>query len=229
MKNILIIATREVKRFSTRFRGGSRALILIILAASLLISYFVAQGGLTLSKGMYTVGVSPQGPAIDDNRFNLVYADGITGYQLLLNHSIDAYVNSETVIGRSDSRSRYATGALKQYLEKQELSRITEQYDLDKAYPLRIETHYLDVNATSATPGQSISGQSISGLIGPIPDPATETPEPVTVPGTPAATSHGDACADPCRRQQHGCCGEGAARPGHERHPAEVQGRVRLR
>ncbi|CAJ37071.1 ABC transporter [Methanocella arvoryzae] len=184
MKNILIIATREVKRFSTRFRGNSRALILAIIAASLLISYFVSQGGLTLSKGMYTVGVSADGPAIDDSRFRLVYTDPSTGYNLVRNNSIDAYVSADTVTGRSDSRSRYAIGALKQYLEKQELERITEQYDIDRAYPLRIETHYLNVNTTAQA-----AGGSITDLIGHIPEPAaSEAPVPTPTTSAPVVT-----------------------------------------
>jgi len=184
MKNILIIARREVKRFTTRFRGGSRALILIILAASLLVSYFVAQGGLSLSKGMYTVGVSPDVPAIEDGRFNVVLMDNFTGYQRIRDQSIDAYVDISTVTGRNDWRSRYAMGALKQYLEKQELSRITEQYDIDRAYPLRIETHYFNVSETTTTPGESLSD-----LVYPVPAQATDIPQPTMGPGVPAATA----------------------------------------
>lgn len=177
MKNIPIIATREVKRFTTRFRGGSRAIILVILAASLLVSYFVASSGLTMSKGMYTVGVSPTGPAIEDSRFNLIGVDKAEGYAMLTRHSLDAYVDTDTVYGRNDDRSRYAVGALKQYLEKQELNRITEEYDLDQAYPLRIETHYLAANETTAA-----QGESISSVIGPTPA-ATPVPVATAAPG----------------------------------------------
>lgn len=206
MKNTLIIAKREVKRFSTRFRGGSRALILIILAASLLISYFVAQSGLTLSKGMYTVGVSPGGPAIDDSRFNVVYLDAQAGHARLGDGSIDAYVDVNKVTGRKDTRSQYAMGALKQYLEKQELSRITAAYDIDKAYPLRIETHYLNV---TETPGSQQS-TSLSSMISPVPTPAAEVPEqpasgtavPAT-PTTPATTpASGGSSTDAAVKEQ---------------------------
>ncbi|HMK44999.1 MAG TPA: ABC transporter permease [Methanocella sp.] len=174
MKNVLIIALREAKRFKSRFRGGSRVLILTILAISLLISYFVAQSGLTLSKGVYTIGASPYGPTIDDSRFNVIIMDNMTGYGQLGDGSIDAYVDVNTVISRSDQRSKYAVGALKQYLEKSELSRITEEYDIDRAYPLRVETHYLNVSPAGAIP----VGGSLSDLIGPTVEPVTSTPQP---------------------------------------------------
>jgi hypothetical protein len=144
MKNILVISKREVTRLRSRFRGKSRIIILSIVALSLLISYVVSQQGFVLSKDFYTVGVAPGNSLLSDERFNVVTLDHPTGRAMLYNGAIDIYLGEDGVEYRRDQRSQYAAGALKQYLEKQELIRISNEYDVDKAFPLRIEVNHLE-------------------------------------------------------------------------------------
>ena len=179
MRNILIIAKREIKRFRTRFSGSSRGIIILVLIASLLVSYFIAQSGFSLNRGFYTVGVSPGGPLIEDSRFNVLTLGPADGYRQLQARQIDAYVNGDKVIARDDSRSQYALGALKQYLDSLEQSRIRDGYSIDRAFPLRVQVYNVSVNATDQT-----TSRSIAGLIGPV----APTPEPWIDPGTPGAT-----------------------------------------
>lgn len=195
MWNVLTIAKREIRRFRSRFSGSSRSVVLVVLALSLVVSYFVAQSGFTLSRGMYTVGVVPGGPDIDDVRFNVVVLNAQACYDRLADRSIDAYIDGDRVMGRNDQRSQYAVGALKQYLELAEIDRITGSYDLDRAFPLRIKAHYLEVNESA--PG---GAGSISALIGPMPEPV-----PADDPGGPApayAPAAGPSTTDSAVRQQ---------------------------
>ncbi|MCD1294412.1 ABC transporter [Methanocella sp. CWC-04] len=156
MKNILTLAKRETRRFRSRFTGRSRLIVLLILAISLALSYMVFQQGVTLSKDIYTIGVSPDGPEILDSRFNVIALDRPTGYQMLYDKTIDVFIDGDLVKSRYDGRSLYAAGALKQYFEKEEITRIKDQYDIDKAFPLRIEINYL------SAPQGSQSGPGVS-------------------------------------------------------------------
>jgi hypothetical protein len=155
MKKILQVAKREVGRFRTRFSGGSRLVILLLIAASLLVSYLVAQQGLVLGKDIYNIGISPDGPFIEDGRFHVIVMDRTDGLQMLNDRSIDLYVDGETAVPRSDSRSQYAEGALKQYLVKAETSRMILDYDINQSFPLRVEvrrdTGLPATNTTSVT------------------------------------------------------------------------------
>jgi hypothetical protein len=163
MWNVLIIAKREIKRFRTRFSGGSRGIVIVVLLASLIVSYFVAQSGFSLNRGFYTVGVSPDGPLIEDSRFNVLTLGPADGYEKLQARQIDAYVDGDRVIVRDDTRSQYAVGALKQYLDSLEQSRIRDGYDIDRAFPLRVQVYNLSVNATDQT-----TLRSVAELIGPV-------------------------------------------------------------
>jgi ABC-type Na+ efflux pump permease subunit len=151
MKKVLQVAKREVGRFRARFSGGSRLVVLALLAISLLVSYFIAQQGLVMGRDIYAVGVSPDGPYIGDGRFDVLTVDHATGMQMLHDGSVDLYMDGETAYTRSDMRSQYAAGALKKYLENAETTRLIEQYDINLSFPLRIEVSYLS-NAASATP-----------------------------------------------------------------------------
>ncbi len=170
MWNVLIIAKREITRFRTRFSGSSRGVIVLVLLASLLVSYFIAQSGFSLSRDYYTIGVSPEAPYIGDSRFNVIPMGPAEGYQQLHDRTIDAYVYGDRVIAReysrNDQRSQYAVGALKQYLDAEELDRLKTEYvnDLDKAFPLRIIAYNLTRNDTGT--------DSVAALIGPTPEPA---------------------------------------------------------
>lgn len=151
MKKILQVAKREVGRFRARFSGGSRLVIVGLIAVSLLVSYLVAQQGLVMGKDIYTIGVSPGGPYVGDGRFHVLVADKETGVRMLNEGSIDLYLDGEMALTRRDERSQYAAGALKQYLENLERSRLIEQYDINQSFPLRVEVGYLST-VPSATP-----------------------------------------------------------------------------
>jgi len=168
MDNILTIARREVIRLRSRFKGGSRPVVMFILASSLLISYLAFRQGTVLSKGMYRVGVSPNGPDIQDSRFDAVILSRSPGYSMLDERAIDVYIDGDKVSHRNDARSLYAAGALKLYLEKQELARIKDEYathSLDRAFPLRIEVNYLPAPAATARAVPTGQGASLSELI----------------------------------------------------------------
>ena len=106
-----------------------------------------------MGKDIYTVGVSQDGPYIGDGRFNVIPMDKPEGLSMLKNGSIDMYVDGETAVTRTDTRSQYAAGALKQYLEKSEITRLINQNDINRTFPLRIEVDYIaQTGASAATP-----------------------------------------------------------------------------
>ena len=196
MWNVLIIAKREIKRFSTRFSGGSKGIVIVILLASLIVSYLVAQGGFSLNRGFYTIGVSPDGPSIDDSRFNVLVMGLADAYEELQAKQIDAYIYGDQVISRGDSRSKYAVGALKQYLDSMEQERIQNEYGIDVAFPLRVQVYNLSVNTTDYTVSRSVAG--LIGLIAPTPEPWLDPGSPEATPmpggiGTPTASASDDA------------------------------------
>jgi len=146
MRNILTISKREVTRLRTRFRGRSRVLILVGMILAGLLSYFVSQQGFVLSRQFYTVGVGPGVPIVADARFVALAVDGASGHALLEQGVIDVYLDGSEVAWRKDERrSRCAAGAIRQYLETQELTRIANEYDMDRAFPLRVEVHHVEV------------------------------------------------------------------------------------
>ncbi|WP_128859898.1 ABC transporter permease [Methanocella paludicola] len=150
MSKILQVAKRELGRFRTRFSGRSQPVVLALIVISLIVSYFVAQQGLVIGKGIYTIGISPDGPAIGDMRFNVLSLDREAGQKMLRDGSIDLYMDGETALTRSDDRSQYAAGALRQYLENAETTLLIEQYDINRSFPLRVEVGYLYATATPA-------------------------------------------------------------------------------
>ena len=146
MRNILTISKREITRLRTRFRGRSRIVILAIMGLAVLLSYFISQQGFALSKEFYTVGAGPNAPTISDARFKVVTVGRAEGYVLLAEETIDVYIDGDEVLWRKDERrSLCAAGALKQFLEKQELVRIASEYEVDRAFPLRVEVHHVAV------------------------------------------------------------------------------------
>ncbi len=140
---ILAIARREVTRLRTRFTGRSRLVILVAVFLCLLISFVLYRQDFSLSKGLYTVGVAPDGPIISDSRFNTLTLDYEDGRRYLIAGAIDVFVDSSQVYHRDDERSLYAAGALKQYFSRAELNRITAEYPIEQAFPLRIEVNSL--------------------------------------------------------------------------------------
>ncbi len=97
-----------------------------------------------MGQGLYTIGVSPNGPSITDQRFSAITLERSEGFQYLNDKTIDAYVLSGGIIYRPDSRSQYAVSALKKYLENEELNRISNDYEIDQAFPLRVEIRQME-------------------------------------------------------------------------------------
>jgi len=138
--------------------------VLLILAGALGISYLVSQQGTVLGKGMYRVGVPPHSFTIQDSRFSTMIVARSPGYLLLDEKAIDVYVDGDRVVSRNDARSRYAAGALKQYLEKLELIRITDEYEIVRAFPLRVEVNYLPTSTPPFPPSPPGLGGTEGGL-----------------------------------------------------------------
>ncbi len=181
MKNIIIIAGHEVKRFRTRFRGGSRLVFLVIIAIALVVAYLVGQQGLVLSKGIYTIGESSNSPAISDGRFNVMFMDPADGVRMLNSGAIDAYIDGESVQLSNRMRSQYAGGALKQYLNKLELGRLIDDYDVNQSFPLRVQINYLPVatgtsgTITSTPVASAAASPTNMGTVQPMPTVVADT------------------------------------------------------
>lgn len=188
MKNILTIAKRETSRFRSRFKGGSKLVVIAVVLAAVALSFIVYQQGLMLSKGIYTIGMAPGGPDIKDGRFTVMIMDRSHGYVSLYDGYIDAYIDGESVLTRKDKRSLYAAGALKQYFEKAELTRIKESYDLDRAFPLRIEVNYLETPQANSAPVSSGPAATTSVSASSLPLP-TAIPTTVAQPASDPVTS----------------------------------------
>ncbi len=164
MSNIFIIAKHEVLRFRSRFHGKTRLAIILMTVAALATFVFISLSGFVLSKGFYSVGIAPDGPPINDQRFNVVKLDAKTGMAMLSKQIIDAYIANDRAYYRNDSKSQYAAGALKQYLEKRELVRISNEYDIDQSFPLRVEINYLKSPTNSSNAADQVSLSAIIAL-----------------------------------------------------------------
>ena len=143
MKNILTMSRREITRLRARFSGKPRFIVLGILALTIIGSFVIYHQDLVISKGLYNVGVSADAPVIADSRFNIIELERETGYELLEQGAIDLYLDGSSIFSSYTDRSEYAAGALQKYLEKQEILRVAEEYEIDRAFPLRIEVSYL--------------------------------------------------------------------------------------
>jgi ABC-type Na+ efflux pump permease subunit len=143
MRNMLIIAGREIMRLRARFGGKMIAAVLILLISAAVVSSLVYMQGMVLAKDFYIVGVSPGAPLILDQRFHLVKVDPSQSGVALKSGQIDVYVTSKAAFYRADDRSQHAAGAVKKYLEKKEIARIADEYPLNQAFPLRVEVNYL--------------------------------------------------------------------------------------
>jgi len=153
MKQILVIAWREVTRLRKRFGGGASPIAVVLLLAVLGLSAFALRDTVSLGSGLYRVGVSGDVPAIQDSRFSVVEVDLNEGRTLLEQQSIDVLIDGAQVISRADDRSQYALRALKQYMEKQELVRIGASFPQDAAFPLRVGINYLKPDQASGEAG----------------------------------------------------------------------------
>jgi len=186
MGTILAIARREVKRLRSGFGGSSRPVVAIVLIGALLISFLAFRQGFVLTRGIYRVGVSPGGPGIHDGRFYTTVVDPAQGYEMLRDGALDLYVDGEVVAGREGARSVNAAGALKRYLEKRELARIADLYELGRAFPLRIEVNYLPTATESVGAPGALSLADLMEAFSPV----------TTNPGAAEAGPAGDASMD---------------------------------
>lgn len=151
MKQILILAGRELTRLRKRF-GGTSPLAVILLLVVVGLSAFAIRSTISLGSGLYQIGVTGDVPPIHDNRFTVIQVDVEQGRTLLNQHNIDVLIDGTQVFSREDSKSQYAIHALKQYMEQEELARIGNTYPESEAFPLRVGINYLP---TSQAPGQN--------------------------------------------------------------------------
>lgn len=183
MKTILTVAKREITRLKSRFSGKSRAVVLGVLVLAIAGSFVLYHQDLVISKGLYTIGVGPNSPSIEDSRFIVREMDRDTGYRLLDNEEIDLYLDGTSIFSNHTERADYAVAALTKYLEKQDLLRIAGEYDIDDAFPLRIRVSYADT-ATNELIAAAVAAEAADE--GPE---ATETvPAPAVTEEIPAAT-----------------------------------------
>ena len=192
MRNILTMSKREITRLRARFSGRSRVIVLAIVALTIAGSYVIYHQELVISKDLYNVGVSASGPSIVDKRFNVVELDRETGYNWLQQGTIDLYLDGDEIVSSDSERSQYAAGALQQYLEKQELLRVADEYEIDRAFPLRIEISYLDTEDKNLSSGMETSLPSFPEPSEPLtllPEVPESAPPVLEVPASPAPAS----------------------------------------
>jgi ABC-type Na+ efflux pump permease subunit len=146
IQSVFTIAKREMRRVSSRFQGGSRRLVIVIFLTVLTLSYLAFGREAMANRGIYRVGISPDSPVFEDDRFIISVHDPILGKERLAKGALDVYIDGDQVMGRNDDRSQYAIGALAQVLQKQEIIRIAATFEIDQAFPLRIEV--IDVPVT---------------------------------------------------------------------------------
>ncbi|MBN1876564.1 MAG: ABC transporter permease [Anaerolineae bacterium] len=147
MYTVLIIAKRELTRLRSRFTGKARPVVMLLLLGALLTAYLAYQQGNIQGRSLYRIGVSPDGPLVRDSRFTVVTLPSMEGHARVEDGTLDAYVDRTHVIHSERERSRYATGALKLYLENLELARIEAEYPPEQAFPLRVEVTYFPVGS----------------------------------------------------------------------------------
>jgi ABC-type Na+ efflux pump permease subunit len=181
MRNILTLSKREITRLSTRFSGRSRLIVLAVLALTIVGSFVIYHQDMVISKGLYNVGVSAEAPSIADKRFNVVRLNPDEGYRRLQQGTIDVYLDGDRIISNISDRADYAAGALQKYLEKQEVLRIASEYEIDRAFPLRIEVRYLDVPGDgqgAVTEASKSAVPAPAEPVAPSPDVPAVTPAP---------------------------------------------------
>ena len=171
MNQIWTIALREVTRLRGRF-GGTSPLTVVILLGVLGLSGLALRQTTVLGSGLYRVGVSGDAPTLSDNRFAVLAVDPAQAATLLDQHALDVTIDGALVTSRGDNKSLYAVGALKRYLEKQELARIYATYEITRAFPLRVELNYLDLPEANAP---STAGSATPSAPNPAPTRAAST------------------------------------------------------
>ena len=184
MNAIFILSLREITRLRSRFSGKTRIALLAIILLAAVVGYVVYQQDIGISRSLYIVGVSEDTPTIGDKRFHTIEMDPYEGFQQLWEGKIDLYMEGDEVAYRKRSnRSLYALGAIKEYLERYELLEIASEYEIDKAFPLRIEVRH--VRADDEISGGAVTGSFVDIVkpesmpsYAPPPEPGTESADP---------------------------------------------------
>lgn len=160
MSGIITLAWRETRRLRSRFQGGSRLTVALLIVAALGISFLVARRGVVPSSGLYRIGVSSNAPPIQDSRFQVSAVSPSAGRDLLDKGAIQIYVDGDTVLSGHTRKAMYATGALQEYLERQELTRLANEGNLDRAFPLRLQVERVTTTRSSLVGGPGLSDLS---------------------------------------------------------------------
>lgn len=134
----LAITNRELTRLRSRFSDRSRPLVLGALVLVLLVSYVSYRQQGIRGRAIYNVGVSSDGPTLNDPRFRARTMSPSEGHAALAEGRIDVYIDSANVIPRDTEKAQYAVGALRLYLETTELARIAEDYPASEGFPFRV-------------------------------------------------------------------------------------------
>jgi ABC-type Na+ efflux pump permease subunit len=142
VNEIRSISLREISRLRQRFSGAASPLAVLLLLGAIAFTAFTLRDAATPGNGLYRVGVSGDAPRIEDNRFVVDRVDAAQGEQLLKEGAIDVLINGAQLISRTDDRSQYAVHALNVYLKKQEVQRISQVYDYNRSFPLRVDIYY---------------------------------------------------------------------------------------
>jgi len=143
LKQIIIIAWREVTRLRKRFGGNASPLAILFLLIVVGLSAFALRSNISLGSGLYQIGVTGDVPPIHDSRFTVIQVNIDQGRTMLNQHVIDVLIDGTQVFSRDDNKSQYAVHALKQYLEEEELARIENTYPASEAFPLRVIINHL--------------------------------------------------------------------------------------
>jgi ABC-type Na+ efflux pump permease subunit len=122
---------------------------MLVLAGSFLISYLAFRQGAIRGQGLYRVGISPGDSLIHDSRFDTLEVARSSSQSMLESGTIDAYIDGDQIVYRDEEKSLYAIGALKLYLEIQELERLERDYEVDTAFPLRVGVKYFPIDLTA--------------------------------------------------------------------------------
>ncbi len=191
VRPILLIAEREVMRLRGRFGKSSPLQIVFLLIAAAGVVFMAFRSPPVIGENMYRVGVAPDGPVIEDRRFQVVTLDAASGAELLERGLLDAYVSAQTVQTRSGERGKYAADALRRVLEQTELARVRDTFPLAQGFPLRVELNYLDPPGASTT--------NSNALVQLVP---TAAPRKATTTAAPAATRQPTVTSDAAVEKQ---------------------------
>jgi len=153
LKQILVIAWRELTRLRQRFGGGASPLAVLSLLVLVGLSALVLRSTISLGSGLYQIGVTGNVPSIDDHRFTVILVDPVQGLRMLDQHAIDVLIDGTQVFSREDNKSQYAVRALKQYMEEAELRRVEQAYPESDAFPLRVGINYLEAGGQGPVTG----------------------------------------------------------------------------